>query len=919
MSLVNYTIAASLSQTYYSSLSMQPHREQNRSGNFVMPPEKSFGNVIGEQVVGPLIDRMGNVASSFFQLVKWIDPFAHLGVSAENIAKKGRPSIDELEVDTSYERALRKADKVKNLVISRIATHDLNSLSIDCPSYAFPNGITGPVTAQTNPAQSVIIPMANGSGTVTAWVENPAGTSRIMVAVNNKSGVRPSPPMQINIGGYPIFPADYVAGAPFGNGKIGICYGSYDQNSQGQANFLVLSPDGSTVLARTFITIYGINLIPKTDCGPLNNGNIQFFVPGLDVYGIYTKAILWDFDSAINTVGVIFISELPPGPLTRGISLGQYPTGQRLLVLNDALGLQARVYNATYNTLLYTRNLILNGDEPDPTFDPVTVNTMNGPVTFWRTVTWNLHAGRVNPTNGKLTVVSIDNEGSAEFAEAATNYDPKNPTQPEYLAVVINKGGVLGVKVLDAATLTEVGCDTPIGTIKAESGNRMSVAFFSDRETLRTAWGEGNLNITDFKLNHAPTLESVPPQNATIGEFKCTRASGSDSDSQPLTWNFGLNGATLPEGFNVTESNGTATICWDLPPGFPLRGDEVLNIGISDGYYNGTASLDVPFHVLNRNPSIVSGPTGIQTAFSNTPPITTWIYLVTGTDPDGDVVSVYLDSDTDPAVSANGKYLVMTVTPADVGRTIEVSYAIEDGFGGISPSQTVTFTVPDRFPVVRDLIFPEATAGVFYSFNLPGDTFTEPDGQATEQFFINLPDGLRYNAATNSVEGVPLEKSMMTMKKTQTFAVDVSNKQTINSLTTTRTLNLIVNPNPLAKQGEDSKLRTVQAIFGLVVGSITGAGLVLNGIIASRVIQYKAPADWKTHQRNSLPRRIIYVIKSSLAICVLPAARGKAQEEYNLNFWGGKRNVTASPLEMGNLEDPDNKNTPLLSDKDRSN
>ncbi len=784
-------------------------------------------------------------------------------------------------------------------------------LSQDCLSYVFPSGVTGRVRA-VGRGGSAIIPTLDGNKTFIAMLSQGYLTSGpIMISVNANNGTELAVPMSVNA--VNNIPMVFGGGARFGNGKIGICYstGSAVYSGDYSIYLLVLNPDGST--DRTAL-LYDYYLQAPTALSStrLLNGNIE--VSFIAYAGGGEGIRSFEVDSSANVLSAfqMFSSGgiyLP----CRTVSSGQYPTGQKLVVCHDKDGLRAYVFSGS--THLYTSNLIFNGETPDPTVAPVTVTTKSGPVTFWKTFGGDLHAGWVNRKNGVVTALSVDDGGLVESVKVATNYDPKNPNQPEYLAVMIVNGGSLVVRVLDAVTLAPAGCDTPLDTVTVGSGGMMSVAFFPDQQTLRTLWYQSgsNMNITDFKLNQPPIAAPAMPQNGTIGEFKCTSFSATDPNDQSLTWSFGFNGGALPAGFTTTQANGSATICWNLPQGF-VRGAQILNISVNDGHYNGQTTFAVPFEVLNRNPAFVSGPTGTQTVYSNTPPQTVWSYIVTGTDLDGDLLSVYLDPETDPAVSANGKYLMMTVTPADVGRSVSINYAVKDNFGGISPPQTVTFVVADRFPVVNPFVFPDATAGVSYSYNLPGNTFTEPDGQATVQDFANLPEGLKYNPTTNMVEGIPLEASMTTMTSAKTFAVGVSNTQTANGLTTTQIIPLIVKPNPLTiQQTEHSRLSNVNAILGLTFGTITGLGLLLNGVIASRIIRYKAPEKWKEHQGKSLFIRITKIVGSSFAICFIPSARVKAQERYNLNSYGSKKQSVS--LEMGSMNPSSDRNKPLLQNE----
>jgi hypothetical protein len=118
------------------------------------------------------------------------------------------------------------------------------------------------------------------------------------------------------------------------------------------------------------------------------------------------------------------------------------------------------------------------------------------------------------------------------------------------------------------------------------------------------------------------------------------------------------------------------------------------------------------------------------------------------------------------------------------------------------------------------------------------------------------------------------------------------------------------------QQTERSRLSNVNAIVGLFFGSVAGLGLLLNGAIASRILQYKVPDKWKEHEGKSSYRRITKVVGSSFAICFIPSARVKAQEKYNLNFLGAKRGSVS--LEMNSLAQSHGGTVPLLLDDNRN-
>lgn len=694
-------------------------------------------------------------------------------------------------------------------------------LSTACPggaSYAYSNGITGTAATGTGQGESVEIPLANGMQAVTSWVQNPTTTPSIQLSVNNADGTQARAPITLNVAG--DGPVNFVSGARFANGNIAVCYGG-SPSSNARVHLVVLSPDGSTIISKTIPLVFGGGHTPEVTCNPRSDGNIQVSAAMTTSY----KTV--EIDSSGNVVSGSAAAFAVSNGGQRAASFGQYPTGQKLFVLNDQnVGLQARVVNGA--TVSFTSNLIFNGEAPDSGFDQATVDTSGGPVTFWRTLEGNLHAGRVSATSGKVTGYAVDTSGSVEFAAVASSYDSRNPTHPAYLALVVDNGVSSSLQILDATTLAPIGCSTPV------NGEVSSLAFYPDGQTIRIA---------------------------------------SETSSGLMVYDYDLEGT----------------------------------------------------------PTLVSGPTGNQTAYSNTTSTTTYTYPVEGTAPGGNEVTIYLET-TNPAVTVSGNNIVVTVTPEMVGGpSFDVEYAVENPFGDLSQAQTFTVTVPDRLPVVNALEFPVAVANKYYSYELPKDTFVELDGQATTQFMDNLPQGLTYVAGTpgvsgGTISGWPLSQTADSMTEPQIFKVDVSNEQA--GFTTTRAFNLTVAPSSsVADDGDKGWFRGAYVATTYALTAITVSSLLTKMAIATRIIRHQAPIKWEAHKNDSTCRRVGSVVGTCLKTLVWShdEARKDLREKHgiNLNWRGG----VITPAPTGSVEmkktksdkgSPDHSpNKSLLTDEER--
>ncbi|WP_266362749.1 putative Ig domain-containing protein [Tellurirhabdus rosea] len=139
----------------------------------------------------------------------------------------------------------------------------------------------------------------------------------------------------------------------------------------------------------------------------------------------------------------------------------------------------------------------------------------------------------------------------------------------------------------------------------------------------------------------------------------------------------------------------------------------------------------------------------------------------TFTDPDGTIVLIEMIG-LPPGISFNPTTRVMSGVPTTAGR-ITVTARATDNKGAV-----VTTTFPfvvntNQRPIVASVIPSQtATVGQTYSYRIPDEIFSDPDGSIASVQVGGLPDGLSYNAASRQISGTPTSPGSSTITVTAT-------------------------------------------------------------------------------------------------------------------------------------------------------
>ncbi len=222
----------------------------------------------------------------------------------------------------------------------------------------------------------------------------------------------------------------------------------------------------------------------------------------------------------------------------------------------------------------------------------------------------------------------------------------------------------------------------------------------------------------------------------------------------------------------------------EVTSGLPALGLSANGVTIS-GTPNGTGTITVTVRAIdNKNSPVttqfqitVQGPNANQAPVVSQP-IQDRTALVgldysfripdeTFKDPDGRIVSVNV-SDLPGGLSYNAETLTISGKPTNEGVSTITLKATDDKGTSVSTSFKLTITKQDdvnKAPVVsRTIPAQTATVGQSFSYTIPNETFTDPDGQITSLEVSGLTNGFTYEADSRTIKGTPVTAGTVTVK-----------------------------------------------------------------------------------------------------------------------------------------------------------
>src|SRR5262245_17609431 len=288
----------------------------------------------------------------------------------------------------------------------------------------------------------------------------------------------------------------------------------------------------------------------------------------------------------------------------------------------------------------------------------------------------------------------------------------------------------------DAATVAEGGLASTVNVLANDS----------DVDSAITA-----ANITGFSQG----AHGIVVHNGD-GTFTYTH-DGSETTSDSFTYTIddgagGINTATV--NVTVTPVND-APVAAITPTSYSATDHTSLDLnktGLSIGDVDaGSGSMSVTLSVTEGTLDVAAGTSGAAVGNSGTSSVT-----ITGTvaqinallSSDGSSTVSYIDNSDTPGASAT-----LTLAVNDNGNTGDVALQSSD-------TATINITAVNDAPVVANVISDQtATQQAFWSFQVPADTFFDPDSALT--FSATLGDGnplpawLTFAAETQTFYGTP--------------------------------------------------------------------------------------------------------------------------------------------------------------------
>ena len=240
--------------------------------------------------------------------------------------------------------------------------------------------------------------------------------------------------------------------------------------------------------------------------------------------------------------------------------------------------------------------------------------------------------------------------------------------------------------------------------------------------------------------NQNPTFTAPGPQTATVGTAFSLTVTGSDPDSDPLT--FGATG--LPPGLAMNAAgaiSGTPT----SNTGSPFTVAVTVNDG-RGGTANGSFQLTVQVPVPGNGPPTITAP-GAQTATVGQ----AFTLTVSATDPDGDPLT--FSATGLPAGLVISPAGAISGTPTTAAAAVTVTVTVNDGRGGTTNAdfQLTVQGAANRNPTITAPGPQTATVGQTFNLNLASSA-TDPDGDSLTFSATGLPPGIAITAA-GSVSG----------------------------------------------------------------------------------------------------------------------------------------------------------------------
>ncbi|MBN3263429.1 putative Ig domain-containing protein, partial [Pectobacterium brasiliense] len=482
------------------------------------------------------------------------------------------------------------------------------------------------------------------------------------------------------------------------------------------------------------------------------------------------------------------------------------------------------------------------GTFTDPDGDTLSLSATlaNGsPLPSW--LTFNPATGTFSGTPGNadvgtLSIKVIANDGNASvsttFSLTITNVNDAPMVSATIPAQSVAQDGSLNFTV-PAGTFTDPDGDTLTLSATLANGSPLpswltfnpATGTFTGTPgnadvgnlTIKVIANDGNASVsTTFSLtvtnvNDAPVIATPIPAQSVAQDsglnFTVPAGTFTDPDGDTLTLSATLgDGSPLPNWLIFNPATKTFT-------GTPANGD-VGNLTIKVTANDGSASVSTTFSLTVTNVNdvpVVATPIPAQSVTQDGN-LNFTVPAGTFTDPDGDTLTLSATlADGSPLpgwITFNPTTGTFSGTPgnSDIGN-LSIKVTANDGDASVSTTFSLTVAPSNEAPVVATPIPPQSVVqGGGFNFTLPGDTFSDPDGDiltlsATLADGSPLPSWLHFDPTIGTFSGTPANGDVGTLVIRVT-ATDGSNTSISTSfgLTVTNVNDVPVVATPIPPQ-----------------------------------------------------------------------------------------------------------------------
>lgn len=258
------------------------------------------------------------------------------------------------------------------------------------------------------------------------------------------------------------------------------------------------------------------------------------------------------------------------------------------------------------------------------------------------------------------------------------------------------------------------------------------------------AGGRANFGYGVFALptaNVAPTIDSVPPQNATAGLPFSYQVAAHDPDGTIITYFL----YAAPDGMTIDPATGL--IRWTPTLASPEQANVILRVYDGRGGY-AEQVFTLAVAGVNRAPQVSSGPTTVDGREGQLLEL-----VLNATDPDGDPLIYWADNLPPGAVFDPAQHVLQWTPAFDAAGTYpDVRLFVSDGLHDVSRSFTLIIAPGNQAPTLTRPADRTVREGDLVRIQLAAHDF---EGDPLSFSSLKLPSGATLHPTTGVFEWTP--------------------------------------------------------------------------------------------------------------------------------------------------------------------